>query len=60
MQVLLFHSSCNSYMDSIPATARVRFLSLLAKLDAQSKVSPTSPEMVKNAATKSILLSDIL
>jgi len=32
-----FHSSCSSYVDSIPATGRFRFRSLLAKLDNQAK-----------------------
>lgn len=37
-QVSVFQSSCTSYMEtSIPATARFRFRSLLAKLDSQSK-----------------------
>jgi abelson tyrosine-protein kinase 1 len=36
-QVGTFHSSCASYVDSIPATGRFRFRSLLAKLDNQGK-----------------------
>jgi len=32
-----FHSSCSGLVDSIPATGRFRFRSLLAKLDSQAK-----------------------
>jgi anaerobic glycerol-3-phosphate dehydrogenase len=32
-----FHTSCSSLVDSIPATGRFRFRSLLAKLDTQAK-----------------------
>merc|ERR1719435_197516 len=36
-KVSSFHSSCSSLVDSIPATGRFRFRSLLAKLDTQAK-----------------------
>lgn len=36
-QVGVFHSSCSLYVDSIPATGRFRFRSLLNKLDSQAK-----------------------
>merc|ERR1712218_398176 len=32
-----FHTSCSNYVDSVPATGRFRFRSLLAKLDTQAK-----------------------
>jgi len=32
-----FHMSCSTYVDSIPATGRFRFRSLLAKLESQGK-----------------------
>jgi hypothetical protein len=36
-KVSAFHSSCSGFVDSVPATGRFRFRSLLAKLEEQSR-----------------------